>query len=106
MPTARVEYGYPGGPITCHFAARFGPDDKLIATFTMTGPSARAVPAMLQKAVARMDRLHNDAQAAGVLRTARCLVLAQPAAREELPEETTDQVPAGGGEARGVEPRE
>src|SRR3546814_19963785 len=70
----RSEDGYPGGPITGHFAARFGPDDKLIATFTMTGPSARALPDMMEKAVARMDRIYTDALAAGVLRTDRYLV--------------------------------
>src|SRR3546814_9115105 len=95
MPTARVEYGYPGGPITGHCAARFGPDDKLIATFTMTGPSARALPDMMEKAVARMDRIYTDALAAGVLRTDRYLVLEKPVEKEDLPEETIAEVPAG-----------
>ncbi|WP_184097506.1 heavy-metal-associated domain-containing protein [Sphingopyxis panaciterrulae] len=95
MPTARVEYSYPGGPIAGHFAARFGPDDKLIATFTMTGPSARALPDMMEKAVARMDRIYTDALAAGVLRTDRYLVLEKPVEKEDLPEETIAEVPAG-----------
>lgn len=88
VPIARVEYSYPGGPITGHFTARFGPDNKLIGSFTMTGPSPAALPDMMQKAVARMDRIYTDALAAGVLRTDTYLVLEKPVAVEELPEAT------------------
>ncbi|WOF41750.1 heavy-metal-associated domain-containing protein [Sphingopyxis indica] len=88
IPTARIEYSYPGGPITGHFAARFGPDDELLGTFTMTGPSTRALPDMMEKAVARMDRIYTDALAAGTLRTDRYLVLEKPVEVEDLPEET------------------
>src|SRR3546814_19201928 len=95
MPTARIEYSYPGGPITGHFAARFGPDDTLISTFTMTGPSTNALPDMMEKAVARMDRIYTDALAAGTLRTDRYLVLEKPIAREDLPEQPIAEVPAG-----------
>ena len=42
IPTGRIDYAYPGGPITGRFSARFGPDNKLISSFTMTGPSAAA----------------------------------------------------------------
>jgi len=90
MPTARIEYSYPGGPITGHFAARFGPDDELIDTFTMTGPSVRALPDMMEKAVARMDRIYTDALAAGTLKTDRYLVLEKPVEVEDLPDETAD----------------
>src|SRR3546814_10356448 len=61
----------------------------------MTGPSARALPDMMEKAVARMDRIYTDALAAGVLRTDRYLVLEKPVEKEDLPEETIAEVPAG-----------
>ncbi|APZ97228.1 hypothetical protein BWQ93_00995 [Sphingopyxis sp. QXT-31] len=95
VPIARVEYSYPGGPITGHFTARFGPDNKLIGGFTMTGPSPAALPDMMEKAVARMDRLYTDALAAGVLRTDTYLVLEKPGEIEELPEvtESADALP-------------
>lgn len=95
VPIARVEYSYPGGPITGHFTARFGPDNKLIGGFTMTGPSPAALPDMMEKAVARMDRLYTDALAAGVLRTDTYLVLEKPVEVEELPEvtESADALP-------------
>src|SRR3546814_20939522 len=61
----------------------------------MTGPSARALPDMMEKAVARMDRIYTDALAAGVLPTDRYLVLEKPVEKEDLPEETIAEVPAG-----------
>lgn len=91
-PIARVEYSYPGGPIKGYFAARFGPDNKLIGTFTMTGPSPAALPDMMEKAVARMDSLYTTALAEGVLRTDAYLVLEKPVEKAELPEElATDE---------------
>jgi hypothetical protein len=91
-PIARVEYSYPGGPIKGYFTARFGPDSKLISSFTMTGPSPAALPDMMEKAVARMDRIYSDALAAGVLRTDAYLVLEKPVERVDLPEEiVTDE---------------
>ncbi|HKX88338.1 MAG TPA: heavy-metal-associated domain-containing protein, partial [Sphingopyxis sp.] len=92
-PIARVEYSYPGGPIKGYFTARFGPDSKLISSFTMTGPSPAALPDMMEKAVARMDRIYIDALAAGVLRTDTYLVLEKPVEKEDLPEEaaTSDE---------------
>lgn len=86
-PIARIEYSYPGGPIKGYFAARFGPDNKLIGTFTMTGPSAAALPDMMEKAVARMDSLYTAALAEGVLRTDAYLVLEKPVEKTDLPEE-------------------
>ncbi|WP_439567927.1 heavy-metal-associated domain-containing protein [Sphingopyxis sp.] len=86
-PIARVEYSYPGGPIKGIFTARFGPDNKLIGGFTMTGPSPAALPDMMEKAVARMDSLYTTALAEGVLRTDTYLVLEKPVEREDLPEE-------------------
>ena len=91
-PIARVEYSYPGGPIKGYFTARFGPDNKLIGSFTMTGPSPAALPDMMEKAVARMDSIYTTALAEGVLRTDTYLVLEKPVEREDLPEEVaTDE---------------
>lgn len=90
-PIARVEYSYPGGPIKGYFTARFGPDSKLISSFTMTGPSPAALPDMMEKAVARMDRIYIDALAAGVLRTDTYLVLEKPVEKVDLPEEVTTE---------------
>jgi hypothetical protein len=90
MPIARIDYAYPGGPITGRFSARYGPDNKLISSFTMTGPSAAALPDMMEKAVARMDRIYTEALAAGILRTDTYLVLEKPVEKVDLPAETTE----------------
>lgn len=87
VPIARIEYSYPGGPIKGTFTARFGPDNKLIDSFTMTGPSPAALPDMMEKAVARMDSIYTGALAAGVLRTDTYLVLEKPVEKADLPEE-------------------
>src|SRR3546814_5650258 len=50
---------------------------------------------MMEKAVARMDRIYTDALAADVLRTDRYMVLEKPVEKEDLPEETIAEVPAG-----------
>jgi len=91
IPIARVEYSYPGGPIRGVFTARFGPDNKLIDSFTMTGPSPAALPDMMEKAVARMDAIYTGALAAGVLRTDTYLVLEKPVEKADLPEETVTE---------------
>jgi hypothetical protein len=94
VPIARVEYSYPGGPIKGYFTARFGPDNKLIGSFTMSGPNPTALPDMMEKAVARMDRLYIDALAAGILKTDTYLVLEKPVEKEDLPEELVTDVDA------------
>ena len=97
IPIARIEYSYPGGPIKGYFTARFGPDNKLIDSFTMTGPSPAALPDMMEKAVARMDGIYTSALAAGVLRTDTYLVLEKPVEKADLPEEAAvedDALPA------------
>lgn len=98
IPIARVEYAWPGGPIRGHFTARFGPDNKYIASFSMTGPSPAALPDMMEKAVARMDRIYTEALESGVLRTDTYLVLEKTIEREDLPEDASaddaDALPA------------
>jgi anti-sigma-K factor RskA len=104
VPVARLEFSYPGGPVTGRFSARYGPDNKLIGSFTMRAPSPAAIPDMMTKAVAQTDRLYAEALAAGVLRADSSLVLERVVEEEELeevaveaddasPAETDDSVP-------------
>lgn len=99
IPMARIEYSYPGGPIKGHFAARFSPDNRLIGTFTMTGPSPAALPDMMEKAVARMDALYTQALTEGRLRTDAYLVLEKPVVKEDLPADAAVEtaLPSDGG---------
>ena len=84
IPIARLQYSYPGGPVTGRFSARYGPDNKLIGSFTMRAPSAAAIPDMMNKAVIQIDRLYSDALNSGVLRADSSLVLERVVDAEEL----------------------
>lgn len=68
VPVARLERQWPGGPVKGTFTARFGPDNRPLGTFTLTAPSTDKLPAMLDEAVRRMDRIYTDALLAGTLR--------------------------------------
>jgi len=75
IPVARLQYSYPGGPVTGRFSARYGPDNKLIASFWMRAATPAAIPDMMEKAVAQVDRIYSSALAAGELRADSSLVL-------------------------------
>jgi hypothetical protein len=67
MPIARLERQYPGGPVKGTFTARYGPDNRFLGSFTMTAPNPQSVPAMLNQAIRRLDRIYAGALAAGTL---------------------------------------
>jgi hypothetical protein len=68
VPIARLEYEYPGGPVTGHFTARFGPDNRWLGDFNLRAPNPQGVPAMLERAVTQMDAIFRRALATGKLR--------------------------------------
>ena len=78
IPSVRLERQWPGGPVLAHFAARFGPDNRLLQTFTLKVTSPAGIPKMLDEGVARIDTIYGDALAAGVLRPDYSLVIEQP----------------------------
>lgn len=93
IPIARLQYSYPGGPVTGRFSARYGPDNKLIGSFSMRAPTPAAIPDMMEKAVVAVDRLYSDALANGVLRADSSLVLERVVEEEEL--ETVAEIEDG-----------
>lgn len=98
VPVARLQFSYPGGPVVGRFSARFGPDNKLIGSFTIRAPSPAAIPDMMQKAVVETDRLYAQALATGTLRADSSLVLERVVAEEEL-----DTAPANDSDAAAAE---
>lgn len=68
VPVAKLHYQYPGGPVTGEFTARYGPDSRYLASFTMEADNARELPEMLDQAVRRFDDIYEEALADGKLR--------------------------------------
>ena len=99
VPVAHIERQYPGGPITGRFAARFGPDSRLLGSFTLRARSSDGLPAMLDEAIERLDRIYAGAVRSGELRPDSSLVIEKPVEIvEELLDETlAEDVPVEGG---------
>ncbi|MEM1197039.1 MAG: heavy-metal-associated domain-containing protein [Pseudomonadota bacterium] len=68
IPSVRLEHQFPGGPIKATFTARYGPDSGVLETFSLEAPDPRALPAVLEQAVERMDRIYEQALVDGKLR--------------------------------------
>ena len=68
MPIARLERQWPGGPVRGAFTARYGPDNSYLASFNLSANDEAGVPAMLAKAVVRLDQIYAQALADGLLR--------------------------------------
>ncbi|MCF8707065.1 heavy-metal-associated domain-containing protein [Rhizorhapis sp. SPR117] len=84
MPVARLERHWPGGPVTGRFAARFGPDDKLLGTFALRVKSSSGIPQMMDEAVKRMDDLYTRALMNGTLRPDSSLIIQEPVNPDDL----------------------
>ncbi len=68
VPIAKLDWQYPGGPVSGEFTARYGPDNRYLGSFTLRAANPAQLPAMLNEAVERLDALHVRALAAGSLR--------------------------------------
>jgi hypothetical protein len=87
---ARLERRWPGGPVRGFFRALHGPDARELARFALEAPSAEALPAMLDQAVARMDEAYTAALRDGRLFSESDLLA-------ELPDIPTGAPIIGGG---------
>ncbi len=84
VPIANLRYIYPGGPIEGTFTARVGPDNEYLGKFEMTAASPAELPAMLDRAVARFNRIFETALASGRLRPDPTLNIGTPDLSPEL----------------------
>ena len=69
VPVVRLHREYPGGPIIGVFEARYGPDDRLIRSFTLRVNNADGIAALLDAGVSRIDGAYQSALSGGILRT-------------------------------------
>ncbi|MEK6638042.1 MAG: heavy-metal-associated domain-containing protein [Pseudomonadota bacterium] len=90
MPQVRLERIWPGGPTVGHFTARYGPDNRLLANFSLRAAASAAIPAMLDEGVKRMDEIFSGALASGRLRPDASLIIETPVAPEDLEAAATD----------------
>ena len=106
IPIVHLERQWPGGPIIGRFQARFGPDNRLLTSFSLRVSNADALPALLDAGVKRIDAAYQGALANGMLRIDSGLLARAPATAAEatvpdeslLPEDltTSSEVPAIG----------
>ena len=90
MPQVRLERQWPGGPTIGYFAAHYGPDNRLLANFTLRAASSQAIPAMLDEGVKRMDEIFSGALASGRLRPDASLIIEAPVDPATLETEATE----------------
>jgi hypothetical protein len=81
---ARLEYSYPGGPVTGRFTARYGPDNTWLGEFALRARDPQQLPAMLDQAVERFDAIYTQALDAGRLRPDPTLDLETPVLPPEV----------------------
>ncbi len=83
VPTVRLYRQWPGGPVIGVFEARHGPDNRMIATFTLRVSTSDGLLALLDAGVKRLDEAYQGALRDGRLMTDAGLSYTPPSA--ELP---------------------
>ncbi|WCM28853.1 heavy-metal-associated domain-containing protein [Sphingomonas sp. QA11] len=111
VPMVRLSRQWPGGPIIGVFEARHGPDNHIIARFTLRVGNGDALPVLLDAGVKRIDDAYQAALRNGTLRTDPTLSSRPPeptpVVEEEAPGEsaveTNDAVQISGGVAINIQ---
>lgn len=85
IPIARLERSWPGGPVTGRFAARYGPENRLIGQFALRVDSPTGIPKMLDQAIVRINQLYTEALMDGRLRPDQSLIVEQAINAVSLP---------------------
>lgn len=66
IPIVHLSRQFPGGPVIGRFQARYGPDDRLLGSFSLSVPNDDALPALLDAGVKRLDAIYQRADNAGM----------------------------------------
>lgn len=96
IPIVRMEREYPGGPVTAHFTARYGPDSKFIDRFSLKTTSSDGIPAMMDQAIERLDTVYTSALSRGLLKTDKSLIIEDPIDLAALEKEIEAELAAEG----------
>lgn len=84
FPIARLERQWPGGPVIGRFAARYGPDNRLLGEVTLRADNEAAVPKMLDQAIEKLNDIYTRALLDGRLRPDPSLVIEEALNASEL----------------------
>lgn len=78
FPIVRLERQWPGGPVLGRFAARYGPDNDLLGSFTLQAANPAGVPKMLDEGIEKLNGIYTQALLDGRLRPDPSLVIEEP----------------------------
>jgi len=67
IPVVKLYRQWPGGPIVGVFQARHGPDNRMIAQFSLRVGNGDALPVLLDEGVKRLDDIYQSALQRGLL---------------------------------------
>ncbi|WP_242139010.1 heavy-metal-associated domain-containing protein [Sphingomonas sp. TREG-RG-20F-R18-01] len=95
IPTVTLRREWPGGPIIGTFQARHGPDNRLIAQFTLRVDNGDALPVLLDAGVKRLDDAYQAALRNGALMGDAGLAYVAPVATPTPLEQPTDLASPG-----------
>ena len=94
---------WPGGPLVGYFSARYGPDNELLGSFTLTARSPNGLRAMMVEGVRRIDAIYVGALADGRLRTDPSLIIEEPVDPDEIEQSVEEEESTEAGDAAGTE---
>lgn len=100
IPIVHLSRQWPGGPVIGTFQARYGPDNRLLTSFSLRVANGDALPALLDAGVKRIDAAYQAALQSGILRVDPGLL-----ARLPVPEETptAEETPIADGDVTGAD---
>jgi hypothetical protein len=91
VPEVQLQRLWPGGPVIGTFTARFGPDDRVLGSFTLRVENSAALPHLLDEGARRLDLLFTAALDAGQLQPDPSLIVPPAAPVEATTEEPTQE---------------
>lgn len=91
IPVVKLYRQWPGGPVVGVFQARHGPDNKLIAQFSLRVGSGDSLPVLLDAGVKRLDDIYQAALQNGRLAPDKGLAAGRPMAPTPTPTATATE---------------
>ena len=83
---------WPGGPAVAEFVARHGPDDRVVARFSLRAPNSEALPRLMEEGVRRIDAAYTLALRSGQLVPDSSLVIEDTGDSDALAQMVADSL--------------